>query len=194
MLNFCKNSGNFIGVKSFLNIFALKLCYYMTTNKLLFDKENSNILIKIRRSVNRYLKTNIKSSSGFLCVSNDRIEDLKLDFVLEIESNNFNFNKPISASQISFKSISFQKNNQTLSFIKGYLSINNIVKVVELEVSLVSTEDVGVNENAFIEITGVIDKKDFEWTLQEYKGWADYPLSQNVNLVANLDFKNFSAN
>jgi len=167
----------------------------MTTNKLLFDRDHSNVLIKIRRSVNRYLKTNIKSSSGFLSVSSDQIEDLQLDFVLEIVSNDFNFIKTETSSQISFKSISFQKINQTLSFIKGYLSINNIVKVVELEVSLVSTDDDdGVNGNAFIEITGVINKKDFGWNLQEYKDWGDFPLSQNVNLVANLDFKNFSAN
>ena len=166
----------------------------MTANKLLFDRDPSGVLIKIRRSVNRYLKTNIKSSSGFLSVSSDQIEDLQLDFVLEIVSNNLNFIKSEVTSQISFKSISFQKINQTLSFIKGYLSINNVIKVVELEVSLVSTDDEGVNGNAFIEITGVINKKDFGWNLQEYKNWGDFPLSQNVNLVANLDFKNFSAN
>ncbi len=165
----------------------------MTANNLSFDKDQSNVLIKIRRSVNRYLKTNIKVSSGFLSVSNDQIEDLELDFVLEIVSNNFNFIKSEETSQISFKSISFQKINQTLSFIKGYLTINNVIKVVELEVSLVSTDD-EENANAFIEITGIINKKDFGWTLQEYKNWGDFPLSQNVNLVANLDFKNFSAN
>ncbi len=165
----------------------------MTANNLSFDKDQSNVLIKIRRSVNRYLKTNIKASSGFLSVSNDQIEDLELDFVLEIVSNNFNFIKSEETSQISFKSISFQKINQTLSFIKGYLTINNVIKVVELEVSLVSTDD-EENGNAFIEITGIINKKDFGWTLQEYKNWGDFPLSQNVNLVANLDFKNFSAN
>lgn len=166
----------------------------MTANKLLFDRDHSNVLIKIRRSVNRYLKTNIKSSSGFLSVSNNQIEDLQLDFVLEIVSNNFNFVKSEGMSQVSFQSISFQKINQTLSFIKGYLSINNVVKVVELEVSLFSSDDDGVNGNAFVEITGVINKKDFGWNLQEYKSWGDFPLSQNVNLVANLDFKNFSAN
>lgn len=166
----------------------------MTANNLLFDKDQSNVLIKIRRSVNRYLKTNIKESNGFLSVSNDQIEDLQLDFILEIVSNNFNFIKSEETSQISFKSISFQKINQTMSFIKGYLTINNVIKVVELEVSLVSTGDEGTNGNAFIEITGIINKKDFGWTLQEYKNWGDFPLSQNVNLVANLDFKNFTAN
>lgn len=166
----------------------------MAANNLLFDKDQSNFLIKIRRSVNRYLKTNIKVSSGFLSVSNDQIENLQLDFVLEIVSNNFNFIKPEVTSQISFKTISFQKINKTISFIKGYLTINDVVKVVELEVSLVSTDDEGINGNAFIEITGVINKKDFGWNLQEYKNWGDFPLSQNVNLVANLDFKNFSAN
>lgn len=164
----------------------------MTANKLLFDKDQSNVLLKIRRSANKYLKTNIKSSRGFLTVVEDQIEDLQLEFSLEIISNNFNFNNPDRSSRISFQSIAYQKVNQNLSFIKGYLSINNIIKIVELEVSLVFTDEANEYENAFIEITGIIDRKDFGWTLQEYKNWKDFPLNQKINLVANLDFTNFT--
>ena len=164
----------------------------MTANKLLFDKNQSNVLLKIRRTVNKYLKTNIQSSKGFLTVVDDQIQDLQLEFSLDIIPNNFNFSTSERPSRISFKSISYQKGNQNLSFIKGYLSIDNIIKIVELEVSLVFTDDANEYENAFIEITGTIDRKDFGWTLQEYKNWKDFPLNQKINLVANLDFTNFT--
>lgn len=164
----------------------------MNKGSLIFNKDHSNILIKIRKSMNRYLKTNIVNSNGYLNLINDQIEDLELEFVLDIVSNNSNFFKQNEHSNVSFKSISFQKINPTLNFIKGYLTINNVVKIVELEVSLVYAEEQESIENAFIEVNGVVDKKAFGWDLNEFRNQKDYPLSQKINLVANLDFKNLN--
>lgn len=142
--------------------------------------------------MNRYLKTNIVSSKGFLNVINGHIEDLELEFVLDIVSSNYNILISNEHSRVAFKSISFQKINPTLNFIKGYLTINNVVKIVELEVALVYTEEHESMENAFIEVYGVVDKNAFGWDLNEYRNWRDYPISQKINLVANLDFKNLN--
>lgn len=142
--------------------------------------------------MNRYLKTNIVSSKGFLNVINGHIEDLELEFVLDIVSSNYNILISNEHSRVAFKSISFQKINPTLNFIKGYLTINNVVKIVELEVALVYTEEHESIENAFIEVYGVVDKNAFGWDLNEYRNWRDYPISQKINLVANLDFKNLN--
>lgn len=164
----------------------------MTKDNLMFDKDHSNVLIKIRKSMNRYLKTNILSSNGFLTVVNGQIEDLELEFVLDIISDNYNFLKRNEQSTVSFKSISFQKINATLNFIRGYLTINDVVKVVELEVSLVYAEEHDSVATAFIEVHGVVDKNAFGWNLNEYKNLRDFPISQKINLMANLDFKNLN--
>lgn len=193
MLKFCKYQGNFFGVKSFRYIFAVKIIIIdMAKGSLIFNKDHSNVLLKIRRSMNRYLKTNIEYSNGFLTVFDGQIEDLELEFVLNIVSSNYNFLKSSEQSKLSFKSISFQKINTTLNFIKGYLTINNVVKIVELEVSLVYAEEQESIENAFIEVHGVVDKNSFGWDLNDYRNLRDYPVSQKINLVANLDFKNLN--
>lgn len=161
----------------------------MAKGSLIFNKDHSNVLLQIRRSMNRYLKTNIEYSNGFLTVVNGQIEDLELEFVLDIVSSNYNFLKSKEQSKVSFKSISFQKINSSLNFIKGYLTINNVVKIVELEVLLVNAEEQDSIENAFVEVSGVVDKNAFGWDLNEYKNLKDFPVSQNINLMANLDFK-----
>ncbi|WP_169051651.1 hypothetical protein [Flavobacterium sp. H122] len=193
MLKFSKNQGNFFGVKSFRYIFAVKIIIgKMTKGSLVFDKDHSNVLIKIRKSMNRYLKTDILHSNGFLNVVDGQIEDLELEFVLGIVSDNYNFLRLNEQSKVSFKSISFQKINTTLNFIKGYLTINNVVKVVELEVSLLYTKEQDSVSTAFVEVNGVLDKNAFGWDLNGYKNLRDFPLSPKINLVANLDFKNLN--
>jgi hypothetical protein len=190
MLKFCEYHGNFFGVKSFRYIFAFKIIISdMAKGSLIFNKDHSNVLLQIRRSMNHYLKTNIEYSNGFLTVVNGQIEELELEFVLDIVSSNYNFLKSKEQSKVSFKSISFQKINSSLNFIKGYLTINNVVKIVELEVLLVYAEEQDSIENAFVEVSGVVDKNAFGWDLNEYKNLKDFPVSQNINLMANLDFK-----
>lgn len=190
MLKFCEYHGNFFDVKSFRYIFAFKIIISdMAKGSLIFNKDHSNVLLQIRRSMNRYLKTNIEYSNGFLTVVNGQIEELELEFVLDIVSSNYNFLKSKEQSKVSFKSISFQKINSSLNFIKGYLTINKVVKIVELEVLLVNAEEQDSIENAFVEVSGVVDKNAFGWDLNEYKNLKDFPVSQNINLMANLDFK-----
>lgn len=165
----------------------------MTTNNLLVNEGQSNVLIKVRRSMNKYLKTRIRYSKGTMSISDNQLEDMSVEFVLEVISNgNYTFlaNNEVD-SVISFTSIAFQKVSPTLNFIKGYLTINGITKIVELEASVIYLNDSEVLPQAVLEIFGNINKKDFGWFSNEFRPLKGFPLEKNIKLMANLEFDNF---
>lgn len=165
----------------------------MTANNLWVNEGQSNVLIKVRRSMNKYLKTRIRYSKGTMSISNNQLENMSVEFVLEVISNgNYAFfSKNEVDSVISFTSIAFQKVSPTINFIKGYLTINGITKIVELEVSVIYQNDSEILPQAVLEISGDINKKDFGWSSNEFTRLKGFPLEKNIKLRANLEFDNF---
>jgi polyisoprenoid-binding protein YceI len=72
--------------------------------------------------------------------------------------------------------------------LKGHLTINNITKVVELDVVLTGLETHNGNSKAHFEILGNINRKDFGLSYNAFNQNNGVVLGQDMNLTANLEF------
>ncbi|MFM2230518.1 MAG: hypothetical protein RL607_1776 [Bacteroidota bacterium] len=152
------------------------------------DTAASDVLIKPRRRVGRYLSSTITSTQGSIHIENDALIDAQIEFVLDLSPSHRSSFSP----KISFESIGFQKINANINFIKGILTMNKVSKIVEMEAVLTSlTQENGVNKAGF-EIYGTLTKKDFGWNDHEPLMIDGFPLGQHINLTAYLEFTQYA--
>lgn len=156
----------------------------MFQTELNTQTENSNILLKNKRINPNYLKTKIKHCQGYLNIENEKLVDVSLEFELYI----FHFYKNTQPLKINFVSTKFQKINNPINFLKGYLTINNHIKVIEFEVSLNSLKKSNKIASAEIELFGIFKKNEFKKILQEYIPIDNNTIANEINLVANIAF------
>lgn len=172
----------------------------MTATKWKIDSDQSDVLIKTRHSIIAYLVNKINIFNGSISVVDDELQDATVEFLLDINAkdgkleqfdSNLKLNDFIDTRQnptISFKSTSFQKVNSNINFLKGNLTINNITKVVELDVVLTGLETYNGNSKALFEILGNINRKDFGLSYNAFTQNNGITLGQDMNLTANLEF------
>lgn len=172
----------------------------MTATKWTIDSDQSDVLIKTRHSIIAYLVSKINTFNGSISVVDDELHDATVEFLLDINAkegkleqfdSNLKLNDFIDTRQnptISFKSTSFQKVNSNINFLKGNLTINNITKVVELDVALTGLETYNGNSKALFEILGNINRKDFGLSYNAFTQNNGITLGQDMNLTANLEF------
>ena len=87
-----------------------------------------------------------------------------------------------------FKSISYEKINDDINFVKGYLTINNITKIVELDAKIVALESTSRPSKVLVEIIGEINRQDFGLYSNSNIENNGLLVGYNLNLTANLEF------
>ena len=164
------------------------------------DASQSDILIKMQRSIVTYLAGTMNKFNGSVEMKNEEIEKASLEFTLNINDDKTELNSKDNQLKltdfpeiqdnpiISFKSTSFQKVNKHINFLKGNLTIKNITKVVELDTEFLGIKaSNGVNK-ALFEVTGEINKNDFDLALATKSNTGFKSHGKNIKLIANLEF------
>jgi polyisoprenoid-binding protein YceI len=172
----------------------------ITATKWTIDSNQSDVLIKARHSIIAYIAGSLNKFNGHLDIHEDEIEDASVEFQLDVK------NKETSIDHIDthlilndyldidtfpsihFKSTSFQKISKNINFLKGNLTIKNITKVVELDAELIAITTYEGKRKALFEITGQINRRDFDLTTNSYTQTAGLALGQDIKLIANLEF------
>ncbi|HWR94171.1 MAG TPA: YceI family protein [Flavobacterium sp.] len=174
----------------------------MTATNWTINTNQSDVLLKTKRHENKYLVSNYSAFDGSIAIKDDMLEDASVAFLLAVnpniqDSKNYKdisvWDKVLKSEQpltISFKSTSFQKINSNINFIKGYLTINNITKVVELDAVLTELKTNNGESKAVFEIFGDINRKEFELTNSNQKNLDFLNIGGKINLTANLEFTN----
>lgn len=159
------------------------------------DQNQSNFLIKVRKNIASYLKNNIKYSSGFAVMRNDRVENVSIQFDLEIEDDNRikrintkGFLTRKKNATVHFESLSYQRINDDISFIKGQLTINEVTKIVELEAYVKTEENRKGKSKVVFDIVGEINKKDFGLGIDERASINGVAFGKNINIEGNFEF------
>ena len=166
----------------------------MQVLSLELDQNQSNFFIKVRKNLASYLKNKIQHSSGFAVVANNKVENISLKFKLEVDDDSLKrkdrkgFLKGRKKSFVQFESISYQRINDNISFIKGYVTINNITKMVELEAYVkTETQKRGTSKVVF-DVVGDINKKDFGLGVDEQVTINGFAFGKNINIEGNFEF------
>ncbi|MES2573633.1 MAG: YceI family protein [Bacteroidota bacterium] len=161
------------------------------TTKWAIDANQSDVLIKVKDSTITYLGGKTNHFNGFVSIDEDEIEDASVEFSLD--SNTFpskkrdlknNTKKPM----IRFKSTSFQKIKNNINFLKGYLTIKDVTKMVELDAEFIGINNYNGSRKAAFEIKGDINRNDFGLDKNFNYSKEQFGLGKNLKLVANLEF------
>ncbi|HEY6144045.1 MAG TPA: YceI family protein [Flavobacterium sp.] len=159
--------------------------------KWAINADQSDVLIKVKDSTITYLGGTTNHFNGFVSIEEDEIEDASVEFSLD--SNTFpsqkrdlksNTKKPI----IRFKSTSFQKIKNNINFLKGYLTIKDVTKMVELDAEFIGINNYNGVKKAAFEIKGDINRNDFGLDQNFNYSEQQFGLGKNLKLVANLEF------
>ena len=95
---------------------------------------------------------------------------------------------------VAFKSISYEKINNDINFVKGYLTINNITRGVELDAKIVELENTSNSSKVLVEIIGEINRQDFGLFSNSNLQNNGLLVGYNLNVTANLEFTTNSIN
>lgn len=164
------------------------------TTKWAIDSNQSDVLIKMKNNTITYLGGNTNHFDGFVSIDDDQIEDASVEFSLDsitfpfqkTETNNTTETnkKPI----IRFKSTSFQRIKNNINFLKGYLTIKDITKMVELDAEFIGINNYSGTQKAAFEIKGDINRNDFGLDKNFNYSNEQFGFGKNLKLVANLEF------
>ena len=166
--------------------------------KWTIDSDQSDVLIKMKDSTITYLGGETNHFDGFVSLEEDQIEDASLEFFLD--SNTFTSQKREESSQIKntasttkkplirFKSTSFQKFKNNINFLKGYLTIKDVTKMVELDAEFIGINNYNGSKKAAFEIKGDINRNDFGLDKNFNNSKEKFGFGKNLKLVANLEF------
>lgn len=172
----------------------------INTTKWTIDSSQSDVLIKARHSIIAYIAGSSNKFKGSIDIQDNEVEDASIEFVLDLKNTQYDLEKidsPVIISDyidnnefpyISFKSISFQKINHNINFLKGYLTVKDITKVVELDAELVNIDTQNGIKKAIFEVTGQIKSKDFQLAANSYTEAGGIALGPDIKLIANLEF------
>jgi polyisoprenoid-binding protein YceI len=169
-------------------------------NEWAIDSNGSDVLIKSRHSLIGYMPGNKNNFKGHVAIENDQVEDASIEFSLNANDKEVcpnRKNKDLKfvdlfdqneAPLIEFKSTSFQKINKNINFLKGFLTIKNITKVVELDTEFIGFKNYNGVEKASFEITGNINRKEFGLNSNANSLNGGNPIGKDIKLIANLEF------
>jgi len=166
--------------------------------KWTIDSDQSDVLIKMKDSTITYLGGETNHFDGFVSLEEGQIEDASLEFFLD--SNTFTSQKREESMQIKsnasttkkplirFKSTSFQKFKNNINFLKGYLTIKDVTKMVELDAEFIGINNYNGSKKAAFEIKGDINRNDFGLDKNFNNSKEKFRFGKNLKLVANLEF------
>ena len=168
------------------------------TIKWTIDSDQSDVLIKMKDSTITYIGNETNHFDGFVSIDEDQIEDASVEFFLD--SNTFSSQKGDAVSQIKnnnttakkplirFKSTSFQKIKNNINFLKGYLTIKDITKMVELDAEFIGINNYNGVKKAAFEIKGDINRRDFGLDKNFNNSKEKFGFGKDLKLIANLEF------
>ncbi|MFM9988164.1 YceI family protein [Flavobacterium sp.] len=172
----------------------------MTAANWDIDSRQSDVILRARHSIIAYLASSINKFKGSINVKNDELEDASVEFEIDVNhkigklekmETNFKLKDLFDTTQnpiISFKSTSFEKVNANINFIKGYLSINNVTKIVEFDAVLIDLETYNGTSKATFEVVGKINRKDFGLSYNLFSESNGIMIGQEITINANLEF------
>lgn len=168
------------------------------TTKWTINSDQSDVLIKMKDATITYLGNETNHFDGFVSIDEDQIEDASLEFSLD--NNTFSSQKRNAAVEIKnngdlnkkplirFKSTSFQKIKNNINFLKGYLTIKDVTKMVELDAEFIGINNYNGSKKAAFEIKGDINRNDFGLDKNFNYSKEKFGIGKNLKLVANLEF------
>lgn len=164
------------------------------TTKWAIDANQSDVLIKMKDSTITYLGGETNHFNGFVSIDKDEIKDASVEFSLD--SNTFPSQKKIVKNStdankkpiIRFRSTSFQKIKNNINFLKGYLTIKDVTKMVELDAEFIGINNYNGAKKAAFEIKGDINRNDFGLDKNFNNSKEQFGIGKNLKLVANLEF------
>lgn len=168
------------------------------TTKWTIDEGQSDVLIKMKDATITYLGGETNHFNGFVSVKEDEIQDASVEFTLDsntiisqknarplqIKNNVSTTKKPL----IRFKSTSFQKFKNNINFLKGYLTIKDVTKMVELDAEFIGINNYNGSKKAAFEIKGEINRNDFGLDKNFNNSKEKFGFGKNLKLEANLEF------
>jgi polyisoprenoid-binding protein YceI len=168
------------------------------STKWTIDAEQSDVLIKMKNATITYLGGETNHFNGFVSIDEDGIEDASFEF--SVDSTTIPSQKRDSALQINnksnsnkkplirFKSTSFQKIKNNLNFFKGYLTIKDVTKMVELDAEFIGINNYNGAKKAAFEIKGDINRNDFGLDKNFNNSKGNFGFGKDLKLIANLEF------
>ena len=178
----------------------------MTTTTWNLNPNQSDFMVRAKKSIIAYMDSSFHQLSSSIDIVNNQLTHANLEFVLDVnkkegkmehiekqlKSNGFmNLNQfPL----VVFKSISYEKINENINFVKGYLTINNITKVVELDAKITNSEFTNTSSKVLVELFGEINRQDFGLISNANIENNGILVGYNLNVTANLEFTSNSIN
>jgi len=163
------------------------------------DAMHSEVLFKVKHLVISTVTGSFKSFSGLAVTEGDQFEDAAVEFSIDVKSVdtgqpgrdehliNADFFEADTHPQFKFVSTSFKNIKGDLYKLIGNLTIKGITKEVELEAEYGGTEkDSYGNIKVGFEVTGTIDRKDFNVTFNALTETGGLALGEKIKIVANI--------
>lgn len=172
----------------------------MANTKWNLNANQSDFMVRAKNSIIAYMDSSFNKLSSSIDIVNNQLTNANLEFVLDMNKkegklehieSNLKLKDYMNISQfplVTFKSISYEKINENINFVKGYLTINNITKVVELDTKIVELEKTTTFSKVLIEIIGEINRHDFGLFSNSNLENNGLLIGYNLNITANLEF------
>jgi polyisoprenoid-binding protein YceI len=172
----------------------------MTPTKWNLNVNQSDFMVRAKNSIIAYMDSSFNQLSSSIDIVNNQLTNAKLEFVLDVNKkegklehidSNLKLRDYMNLQEyplVEFKSISYEKINENINFVKGYLTINNITKVVELDAKIVELENTNSYSKVLVEIIGEINRQDFGLFSNSNLENNGLLIGYNLNLTANLEF------
>lgn len=166
--------------------------------KWTIDADQSDVLIKMKDATITYLGGETNHFNGFVSIDEDGIEDASVEFYLDNTTNPsqnkdsaLQLNNKSNSNKkplIRFKSTSFQKIKNNLNFFKGYLTIKDVTKMVELDAEFIGINNYNGTKKAAFEIKGNINRQDFGLDKNFNNSKEKLGFGKDLKLIGNLEF------
>jgi polyisoprenoid-binding protein YceI len=178
----------------------------MTDTTWNLNTNQSDFMVRAKSSIIAYLDTSFNQLSSSIDIENNQLTHANLEFILDINKKEGKLEHIDSHLKLKdymntneyplviFKSISYEKINNTINFVKGHLTINNITKIVEFEAKLVESEYANNSSKVLVEIIGEINRQDFGLFSNSNLENNGLLIGYNLNLTANLEFTSNAVN
>lgn len=172
----------------------------MKNTKWNLNVNQSDFMVRAKNSIIAYLDSSFNQLSSSIDIVNNQLINANLEFVLDVNKkegklehieSNLKLQDYLNVSQyplVVFKSISYEKINDNINFVKGYLTINNITKIVELDAKIAEIENNNTSSKVLVEIIGEINRQDFGLFANSNLQNNGLLMGYNLNLTANLEF------
>lgn len=178
----------------------------MTPTTWSLNINQSDFMVRAKNSIIAYLDSSFHHLSSSIDIVNQQLANANLDFVLDVNKKEGklehidshlklkDFMNTNEYPLVVFKSISYEKINENINFVKGYLTINNITKVVELDAKIIESEFTNTSSKVLVEIFGEINRQDFGLFSNSNSENNGILVGYNLNVTANLEFTSNSIN